>query len=466
MFRTQTFTAIPFALALLIWSGASAASPADNLAKSLTFRTVSQQDRDEIDYGEFDKLHDFLRATYPRVFSELDVEVINNYSLLIQWKGSDAAVKPILFTAHMDVVPIEPGTEADWEHPPFDGVVADGKVYGRGSLDDKVGVIGLLEAVEQLLGIGFQPRRGIVLAFGHDEEISGYFGAVALASRMQELGLHFSWMVDEGGAVLDGLSALPGRPIAMISIAEKRAFTVTLRARGHGGHSSNPPAVSTIGRLSTALAKIEQNPFPTRLVGPVESMLETLAPYNPWPNRFILGNLWLTGSLVASQMGDDPMFASSVRTTTALTMFNGGVKENVVPQLAEAKVNFRLLPGDSPEMVISRIEKLVDDPEVDIIPGRPMVSVPVAEFPGGGFAVIAEAANSVYPNAVVAPALVSGATDARHYASVADSHYRFHGVKLSSHQLKSFHGTNEYVDIESFENSIEIAVQMMRLGSQ
>ena len=187
-------------LVLLLASAASFAgsSPAERLAEAVRIKTVSHYNTAQIDYGEFERFHAFLRAAYPRVFSQLQVEVISDYSLMISWPGTDSALQPILFLAHMDVVPVEPGTEQDWQHPAFAGVVADGRIYGRGTLDDKQGLLGLMEAAETLLAEGFTPRRTIMFAFGHDEEISGKAGAVGIARRMRELGLHFEWMVDEG----------------------------------------------------------------------------------------------------------------------------------------------------------------------------------------------------------------------------------------------------------------------------
>jgi carboxypeptidase PM20D1 len=453
-------------LTLSIKAISSDAAAVDRFAQALKFKTISHQDRDQIDYGQFEGLNRFLRQSYPRVFSELNVETVNDYSLLIQWPGSDTSLKPILFTAHTDVVPIEPGTEGDWEHPPFDGVVQDGRIFGRGTLDDKVGVLGLLEAVEQLLAEGYKPRRGVVLAFGHDEEIGGLHGAAAIAARMQELGLRFQWMVDEGGMVLVDNPLLPQTPMAMINVAEKGYLTVTLVAQGEGGHSSNPPQTSTIGRLSGALARIESNPFPPRLVGPVEAMFASLAPHVGQPERFIFGNLWLTGSLVAGNMAEDRLTLPFVRTTTALTMFNAGVKENVVPQRAEAKVNFRLLPGDTPEEVVSRIREIVDDPQIEISFQQWDNVPPVADHEGPGFKVIGDAVRAVYAEAVVAPSLLVATTDTRHYTGVTDDLYRFHGVKLKATQAKSIHGTNEFIAMDSYIQSIEVARQMVVLGSR
>jgi len=460
---------IPAVLAVLL-SGSSiifaSATPSERLGESIRFETISYQDRSQIDLEECRQLHAFLRDSFPRVFSELEVETVNGYNLLIRWLGSDPELEPILFTAHMDVVPIEPGTEGDWAHPPFAGVIADGRIYGRGSLDNKLGVLGNLEAAESLLAEGFVPARTIVFAFGYDEEIGGKEGAGKLAERMQEQGWHFTWMVDEGGMLISDNPLLPDKSIAIINVTEKGYLTLTLVATGEGGHSSMPLKVSAIGRLSAALERIENNPLPTRIVGPVAAMLESMAPHLEQPNRFFFGNLWLTGGVVADRMSEDPMTNSFVRTTAALTMFNAGVKENVVPQRAEAKVNFRLLPGDTPESVVSFITKVVNDPQIEITNDQ-WDNVPeVSDYSGGGFTVISKAISSVYPDAVIVPSLLVATTDTRHYIDVSDNQCRFQGVLVASSQASSVHGTNEYVDVESYGNAIAIARQMMRLGAQ
>lgn len=443
-----------------------ASSPAERLAGAIRFETVSYEDRSLIDYGQFYNLLEYLQQSYPRVFTELQVERVNGYSLLLQWPGSDPAARPVLFTGHLDVVPVEPGTESDWQHPAFDGVIADGRIYGRGTLDDKLGVIGLLEATEGLLAQGFAPRRTLVFAFGHDEEIGGRDGAGRLAARMRELGLSFSWMVDEGGMLVSDYPLLPDRPVALINIAEKGYLTLTLAATGSGGHSSNPPRVSTIGRLAGALARIEENPFPPRLVAPVAAMFEQLAPHLAWQRRLIFGNLWLTRPLVVRQMAGERLTQPFVRTTTALTMVNAGVKENVLPQLAEAKVNFRLLPGDTPETVVRAIRRVVDDPAIEISFDTWDNVPPVAAHEGSGFKVISDSVMSAYPEAVVVPSLLAATTDTRHYIDLADDQYRFHGVLIDTSQASSVHGTDEYVTVESFSRSISIAREMLRRGSE
>ena len=266
--------------------------------------------------------------------------------------------------------------------------------------------------------------------------------------------------------VLSDSPVLPGRPMAMVNVAEKGYLTLTLVATGDGGHSSSPPKASTIGRLSKALSLIESNPFPPRLVGPVAAMLETLGPYSGQPNKIIFDNLWLTGGFVANRMAKDRLTQPMVRTTFALTTFNAGVKDNVIPQRAEAKINVRLLPGDTPEMVVQYIKDLIDDPLIEIGEENWGEMPPVSDHKAEGYRVIAAAVESVYTEVVVTPYLLHATTDTRNYLGLADNQYRFHGVMIASRQLGSLHGTNEYVSIVSYEKSIEVARQMMQLGAR
>jgi len=442
------------------------AGPAENLAQAVTFRTISSQDPAATDYAPFLAFNAFLRATYPRTFSTLQVDTVSEYSLMLTWPGSVSRSGAILLTAHTDVVPVEPGTEEDWTHPAFAGVMADGVIYGRGTLDDKVGVISLLEAVESLLAAGFKPRKTIVLAFGHDEEVGGELGAAKLAQLMRERGLHFEWMVDEGGLIVSDSPVLPDRPLAMINVAEKGYLTLILEATGEGGHSSQPPLQSTIGRLSRAMVKIEENPFPAELVPPVDAMLAALAPYADQPRRFVLENLWLTGPFVASQLADDRLSSAMVRTTTALTMFNAGVKDNVVPQRAEAAVNFRLLPGTTTEEVVEHVTRVVDDPLITIRHNAWQNRPGIADEQGEGFIAIAAAVAEVYPGAVAVPSLLVATTDTRHYTDLAENQYRFHGMEVPAANTNGIHGTDEQISIESFEKTIRVAERILRNGAR
>ena len=438
------------------------ASPLDRLATAVRFKTVSSQDTSKIDYRAFAELNEFLASTYPKTFEQLDVEYINTYSILLRWAGSDPSQNPVLFTAHTDVVPIEIGTEDGWQHPPFAGVIENNNLYGRGTLDDKQGVLSLLEATETLLEEGYQPRRTLVFGFGHDEEIGGGNGAAALAERMRELNLSFDWMVDEGGFVVRDTPLLPGRDLAMINVAEKGYVTLTLTTQAPGGHSSSPAKTGAIGTLARALDRIESNPFEPKLVEPMRSALTMMAAEMAQPERFLFNNLWLFDSLIAGQMAKDTTTQPMVRTTTALTMINAGIKENVIPQRAEAKVNFRLLPGDTVDMLIATITEIVDDPSVVITNDRWMDRPGVADANGNGFAVISAATATVYPNALAIPSLLQATTDTRHYVNLAKDQYRFHGNSIDASQARSVHGTNEYISERSYNNAIAVARGMLK----
>jgi len=290
-------------------------------------------------------------------------------------------------------------------------------------------------------------------------------GAGQLAQEMQRRGMYFDWMVDEGGYVISDSPLLPDRPVAMIGVAEKAYLTLILRSSGKGGHSSTPPPQTPIGQLALAVSRLEANPLPAKIVAPVDAMLERTAPYVYFPNSLIFDNLWLTSGLVARQMAKDPVTASFVRTTTALTIFQAGVKDNVIPQQAEARVNFRLLPGDTPEQVIAHVRQVIDDPGIEIERAQQWSDPPpVAATVGGGFDVIGSAAQAEYREAVVVPYMMSATTDVRHYVELADNHYRFHGAEISLSQTRGIHGTNERIAIESVERSVLVARWLLRGG--
>ena len=292
-------------------------------------------------------------------------------------------------------------------------------------------------------------------------------GAGAIAQRLRERGMYFEWMLDEAGFVVDDNPLLPDRRVALVGVAEKLYLTLLLRTSGEGGHSSRPPPTTTIGRLAAAVVKVEKSPFPAKIVPPTDTMLERAAEQMDFPGSFILGNLWFTEPLVAWFMANDPTSASFVRTTTAATMFNAGVKENVIPQAAEARINFRLLPGDTPDMVLTHVTRAVNDPQVEIsVVPREGAQAPVAAMSGGGFEVISRAIRSVYGDAVILPYMVPATTDVRHYVDLADNHYRFHGSLINVAQAAQVHGSNEQLGVESFERTVDIAAAMVAAAGQ
>lgn len=436
---------------------------AQNLATYLSIPTVSMPPGSLERSEAFDLHLDFLRAQYPTVFSELEVDLISNYTLLIRWPGSDSTKEPVLFTAHSDVVPVEPGSEALWTHPPFAGVIADGKIWGRGALDDKSGVISLFEAFEKLLLNGHKPVRDVYLGIGHDEEVSGALGAKKIAEKLQSQGRRFAFVIDEGGMIMgEGNPFIKDQQIAMINIAEKTYLTITLVAKGPGGHSSGPPKSTTAGRIARAITRLESNPFPPALSEPVRKMLAVQGQYSSFPRSWILNNLWLTEPLVLNQMMSDSLASSLIRTTTAVTMVHGGTKENSLPQRTEAKVNFRLLPNISIQQVVERVRYIIDDDSIEVIAEGWDPGVHVSKTGNKSWLAIHEGINKVYPGTISMPGMIPATTDARYYIALSDSVYRFHGVKSSPAEFSSIHGNDERIGVESFAKAVRVAEEIIK----
>src|SRR5262249_2299499 len=244
-------------------------------------------------------LHAWLAATYPHAHAALAREKIGAASLLYTWAGSDASLAPIVLTAHLDVVPV-PDPET-WTHPPFAAVIADGFVWGRGTLDDKAAVVAPLEALERLVQGGFRPQRSVLVAFGHDEEVGGDQGAAAITERLAQRGVRAWFSLDEGLAIAaPGASALTSVPLALIGVAEKGFLTLRLTVHAAGGHSSTPPPSTAIGRLARALVRLEQHPLPARSEGVVDDMLRAVAPHTSGLRRLVLAWPGLFGPLIRS----------------------------------------------------------------------------------------------------------------------------------------------------------------------
>jgi carboxypeptidase PM20D1 len=432
-------------------------------AEALPIRTISYEDRTRVDSSALDAFAEHLRTSFPLVHRTLRREAVGQ-SLLYTWTGREPKGRPILLTAHMDVVPIEPGTEGQWTHPPFAGRVADGFVWGRGARDDKSSVLALLEAAEFLLAAGYAPPRTVYLAFGHDEEIGGMQGARQVAALLKSRGVRAEFLLDEGGVVLDGVVAGVGRPVAAIMAAEKGYFTARLATRAEGGHSSRPPRQTAVGRLARAVARVQDRPMPARLERPVTDMLDRLAPEMGFGTRLALANRWLFGPMLKRRFAADPSTNSLIRTTTAPTVFHAGIKDNVLPSEAYALINFRLLPGDSIEDVLRHVRGAIDDPQVEVSQAGDFASAASAPAPtdNAAFRLLGRTAHEIFPDAVVSTGLVTGATDARHYDDVSDSRYNFSPQVLRPEDLPTVHGTNERIAVADYLAMVRFYVQLLR----
>lgn len=440
---------------------------AQRLAGAIRIRTVSALDDPAANAGEFEKLHAYLAQQFPRVHATLKREAVGQQALLYTWAGSDPAAKPVALMAHQDVVPIAPGTEKAWSVEPFSGEIKDGFVWGRGTLDDKGNLMAQLEAVEALLAAGFQPRQTVYFVFGADEEVSGLRGALPVAELLKSRGVKLDWVLDEGLLVLDGV--LPGlaKPAALIGLAEKGYATFFLSLDTAPGHSSMPPAKSAIGQMSAALARLEATPMPGGIRGIAADMFGTLAPEMSPFNRVMLSNLWLTGPLVQSQLEKSPSSNAMLRTTTALTIVRAGNKDNVLPGRAEAAVNFRVLPGDTVDGVEAHLKKALGNEAIQVkrYPGNSEPS-PVSPTDSAGYRAIERTVRQVFPDAAVAPGLMTAATDSRHMTLVSDAVYRFSPIRVKAEDLPRFHGTDERLSVAGYGDMIRFYQQLLRGTAQ
>lgn len=435
---------------------------ARRLAAALRFKTISGAAPPAGTAEEFHRLHAYLEQAFPRAHAVLRREKVNDLSLLYTWPGSDPQAKPILLMAHQDVVPVEAGT---WRVDPFGGTVQDGFIWGRGAWDDKSSITAHLEAVEQLLAQGFQPRQTIYLAYGHDEEVGGAGGARQIARLLQARGVRLDFVLDEGLVVTDGIIRGLAKPAALVGIAEKGYLSVVLRTRGQPGHSLMPPlpGQSAVGMLAAGLRRIDDQQLPGGIRGVAREMFETLAPEMQGLHRVALSNLWLFAPLVQRQLEQGSVTNAMTRTTTAMTMLQAGIKDNVMPAAAEATLNFRLYPGDSRSAVMRHVERTVgsDRYEVIALPGATEAS-PVSPTASASYARVSRSVRTAFPDAVVAPGLVMGGTDAKHFVDLSDHIYRFSPVRVRPEDTGRIHGADERLGVANYGEMIAFYYHLMR----
>lgn len=433
----------------------------ERLSQAIRHRTVTTDTEANSGPNTFGPFQAFLAQAFPLTSKNLPVEVINGYSLLYTWDGRRPDLPPLILTAHQDVVPANDPT--GWTHPPFDGMVADGAVWGRGTLDDKGGLMALFEATESLLAKGFTPERTIYFGFGHNEEGgAAENGASAIARVLEIRGVRGSTVLDEGGWVYEKIPGVT-RHVALIGIAEKGYLSLQLSVTGAGGHSSMPPGETAIGILGRAVDAVEQHPMPARLDGASAALFDALAPEMSLGMKVLFANPWLTRPLILRELSKQPGTNATVRTTSAATIIRGGDKENVLAPSATAVMNFRLLPGDSADDVIAHVGAAVNDARITVAPYRTngVSASSVSSTTSVDFHNLCRAIRAAMPDVLVAPYLTLGATDGRRYQAVADNIYRFIPVDQPG-ATELLHGPNEHIEITAYLQMIRTYAAIMQ----
>ena len=434
-----------------------------NYSRALQIKTVSPENPFDFDSTQFQAFNRFLAETYPLTDSLLEKKLFNQFSHLYRWQGSDDQLNPVLFMGHIDVVPVIDENIADWSADPFGGEIKDDIIWGRGAIDDKISVMGLVEAVEMLLAEGFTPKRTIYLSFGHDEEIGGVNGAQVISKYLEEEGVKLDFVMDEGGAITSGIVDGMDKPVAVVGIAEKGFVTLELAIKIEGGHSSMPGKETAIDVLSEAVVKLKRNPFPARLSEPVKQTLLFLGPEMAFTRKLAISNLAFFEGAIIDGFTESTSGNASVRTTTSPTIFNSGVKDNVIPQYASAKINFRILPGETTETVAERVRQVINDDRIEINSPANFNTQPsdVSDVTSGGFQLIHKTIKEIFPHVVFAPNLVVGGTDSRYYRNLTKNIFRFNPIIINQGNLKSFHGLNERMPIAELEDAVRFYIRLI-----
>ncbi|XP_057175777.1 N-fatty-acyl-amino acid synthase/hydrolase PM20D1.1-like [Triplophysa rosa] len=413
---------------------------------------------------EFDLL---LRRVFPKVFSSnlVQHETISNYTHLFSVWGSEPDLEPYMLLAHIDVVPAD---EADgWDAPPFSAQELNGFIYGRGTIDNKQSVMGILQALEYLLERGYTPRRSFYIGLGHDEEVTGMQGAVNIVKLLKSRGVKLLYVLDEGLTIMDGMIDGLDGPAALIGVSEKGQATVKLSVNAAPGHSSMPPRETSIGILASAVRRLEKKRMPNLFGrGPERATFEHLAHKFGLPHRMVMANLWLFSSLLSGILEGQPDTNAFVRTTTAVTMFNSGVKINVLPPYAEAFVNFRIHSSQTVQEVLKLIESTISDKRVAVELMKGFDPLPVSSYDEHtfGYQIIKKTAKDIFPQVTVTPGICIGNTDSRHYTELSLNIYRFAPSWYKPGDSARFHGVNERIGIQNYEEIVLFYFQLIQNG--
>ncbi len=424
-----------------------------HLSEAVRFPTISYSVGSPIDTAAFKGFHNFLSGAYPLIHSKLKKETFSGLSLLYTWEGKNTNLKPVILTAHMDVVPA--GENNSWAKPPFSGENDGTYIWGRGTLDDKAAMISIMEVVERLLAENYQPERTFYLAFGHDEEINGLKGAAVIAAALKERGVEAESIIDEGYAVTIGMVTMIRRQVALIGTSEKGYLSVSMTVEMEGGHSAYPEKETAITVLSKAVTNIGNNQMKAKITEPVNDFIRYIGPEMPFYARAIFANKWLFKGLILKIYQGSKTSNALVRTTTVPTIFNAGIKDNVIPAKAEAVVNFRILPGETSDDVMEHLKAVVSDDRVRILKldgfSEP---APVSPVDVPGFQTIQKTIRQVYPEALVAPTMMLAASDSRKYIGVCRNIYNFAPIIVTSEDLARTHGLDERNKIEDFKRGM------------
>lgn len=428
------------------------------LAEMIKCKTVSDVDKSNEDEEEFLKFKALLPKLFPKVYEVCTYEEPSDRAILFKWKGEDSS-HPTVLMAHYDVVSV---VEEQWEKPAFDAIIENGVLWGRGAIDTKATLNGVLSAANELIENGFVPKNDIYFAFGGDEEVNGH-GAKDIVELFKNRGILPGLVLDEGGAVVENVFPGVKKPCALIGTAEKGMLNVKYSVTGGGGHSSSPAAHTPVGVLSAACVRVEKKPFKFRITRPARQMFNALARHSTFVYRLIFANLWFFSpvlNLITSLGGGE--LNALVRTTTAFTQMEGSKGMNVIPPFASMVSNHRIIPGETMDSVLERIKKTVNDERVEISVISGMNPSRVSDVTSEAYERVETAVRDTWTDAIVSPYLMLACSDSRHWGEISDKVFRFSAMALTKEERATIHGNNERIHVEKIVQTAEFYIRLMK----
>lgn len=430
----------------------------ERFSKLIQFRTISHLEEEKFDVPTFKGFQESLREMYPNITNECYRELIGYKGILYKWQGKEPGSVTVLMS-HYDVVP---ANEKYWSIPPFEGIIKDGAIWGRGTLDTKISLLSIMEAAEKLIGENFTPKHDIYFSFAGDEEVSGNT-APTIVKLLEEREIFPELVVDEGGVVINQLFPGVDKKIALIGTCEKGYVDLLIKGTSLGGHSSAPPYKTLSQDFAKAIISIERNNLKGTFIPPVKELFDRVGRYSTFTYRLLFGNMWLFEPLLKLMFKKKGgQMNAFIRTTMAVTKIEGSKAFNVLPPEGSIGVNCRLLNNMTSDEVVDYIKGRINNANFSFEKIESREASPTTATNTPEFKLMEDVINGIWPEAIVSPYLMTAGTDSRHFNKICKNVMRFSPIDITSEELSLIHSNDERIKIESVMKSVQFYYALIK----